>query len=166
MMGAGKTTVGQALAARRGWEFVDSDAQVEARAGRTVGEIWRADGEPGFRALESQALAEALGAAKPTVIAAAGGTVLDADNRAVLRDHWPVVWLRADPATLADRLGEGSGRPLLSTDPPGALKALAVEREPRYTEVADIVIEVDQLQPPEVVEAVEAALREQGDARS
>ncbi len=166
MMGAGKTTVGMALAQRRNWEFVDSDAQVESRAGRSVAQIWASDGERGFRALESAALAEAMAAERPAVIAAAGGTVLDAANRRQLHAHRPVVWLRADPATLAARLGDGAGRPLLGTDPPGALRALAIARDPLYIEVADIVIDVDGLQPSEVVAAAEAALDDEGDASS
>lgn len=166
MMGAGKTTVGRALAERRNWDFLDSDAQVEARAGRSVADIWAADGEPGFRALESTALAEALAAARPAVIAAAGGTVLDPSNCQLLRDHRPVVWLRADPETLATRLGDGAGRPLLGTDPVLALKTLAIERAPLYAEVADIIIDVDGLEPSAVVSATEAALAEKGDMRS
>lgn len=158
MMGAGKTTVGRALAARRGWDFVDSDAQVEARAGRTVAEIWASDGEPAFRSLESEALAGALASERPAVIAAAGGTVLDPANVSLLRSHRPVVWLRADPATLAARLGNGGGRPLLATDPATTLKELAAERDPFYAAVADAIVDVDDLTAHEVVEAVERAL--------
>src|SRR4051794_9353844 len=158
MMGAGKTTVGRALAERRNWDFLDSDAQVEARAGKTVAAIWSADGEQGFRALESTVLTEALASERPVVIAAAGGTVLDPANLELLRAHRPVVWLRADPDTLAARLGDGAGRPLLGADPPRVLKELAIEREPLYAEVADIVIDVDDLVTSEVISATEAAL--------
>src|SRR5205085_6672584 len=122
MMGVGKTTVGQAAAGRLGWDFMDSDRQVEARTGRSVAEIWRAEGEPGFRHLESEALADALASTRqrPAVIAAAGGTVLDAGNRMLLTEHPPVVWLRARPDTLAQRVGAGESRPLLAGDPAGA----------------------------------------------
>ena len=162
-MGAGKTTIGRALASNRNWEFSDSDAQVEARAGRTVADIWAAEGEKGFRTLESTALREALAAEEPAVIAAAGGTVLDPSNRALLRRHQPVVWLRADPTTLAQRLGDGTGRPLLADEPAAALKALAAEREPLYAEVADVTIDVDFLGPQKVVELIEVALRDDGE---
>lgn len=158
MMGAGKTTVGRALAERRNWDFLDSDAQVEARAGKSVAAIWSADGEQGFRALESTVLTEALAAERPAVIAAAGGTVLDPVNLERLRAHRPVVWLRADPATLATRLGDGTGRPLLGASPSEVLGALAIEREPLYAEVADVVIDVDDLETAEVISATEAAL--------
>ena len=157
MMGSGKTTVGRAAARRLGWEFVDSDRQVELRAGRPVAEIWRMDGEQRFRHLEREALAAALGSAadRPAVIAAAGGSVLDADNRALLREHPPVVWLRADAETLLGRVHGGGGhRPLLAVDAAGTLQRLNAEREPHYREVADAVIDVDTLPRHRVVDRV------------
>ena len=78
MMGSGKTRVGRQLATRLGVGFVDSDEQIERRYGRTVREIFEADGEPAFRKLEAEALAEAVGSTERSVIAAAGGVVLDA----------------------------------------------------------------------------------------
>ena len=158
MMGSGKTTVGRAAARRLGWDFLDSDQQVEARTGRTVAQIWREQGEPGFRHLEKEALADALASTAecPAVIAAAGGTVLDPTNRALLRQHPPVVWLRAQPRTLAGRVGSGRHRPLLDVDPAHALERLSAEREPCYREVADTVIDVDDLPRHLVVDQVVA----------
>jgi len=156
-MGSGKTTVGRAAARRLGWEFVDSDQQVESRTGRTVAEIWRQDGEQRFRQVEKEALAAALRSAadRPAVIAAAGGSVLDADNRALLRQHPPVVWLRAHADTLLARVRGGGGhRPLLDVDAAGTLQRLSAEREPHYREVADAVIEVDTLPRHRVVDRV------------
>lgn len=164
MMGSGKTTVGEAAARRLGWAFVDSDRQVEERAGRTVAQIWREDGEGGFRRLEAAALADALASAggAPSVIAAAGGTVLDARNRALLKAHPPVVWLRARPETLARRVGTGAGRPLLDGDPAGALVRLSAEREPLYREVASTVVDVDTMSAGEVVVQVVAVAEAAG----
>lgn len=161
MMGSGKTTTGQEAARRLGWAFCDSDHQVEARTGRTVEEIWLAEGEQGFRHLEAEALGAALSATaeRPAVIAAAGGTVLDARNRALLCSHPPVVWLRARPETLARRVGSGEGRPLLADDPAATLVRLDAERRPCYEEVATDVIDVDDLTPAEVVERVVAVAR-------
>ncbi len=158
-MGAGKTTVGRALADRLGWAFIDSDRQVEARTGRTVADIWRTEGEPGFRHLEREALEDALAATaeRPAVVAAAGGTVLDPRNRDLLRRHPPVVWLRARPETSAARVGTGETRPLLAGDPLGALQRLGAERRPFYEEVADTVVDVDDLTPDQIVERVMAA---------
>ena len=159
-MGVGKSTVGQALARRRGWDFFDSDARIEERTGRTVAEIWAAQGEPAFRRLESEVLAEALAAERPAVVAAAGGVVLDPANRARLRDCETVVWLRARPETLVPRAITGSHRPLLDTDPSGVLARLAAEREPLYAEVADVTVDVDGLAPAQVVALVEETLGE------
>jgi len=157
-MAAGKSSVGRRLAERRGWEFFDSDRQIEAITGRTVAEIWRTDGEPAFRKLEAQVLADALASTTPRVIAAAGGTVLDPQNRRLMQLHHPVVWLRARPETLAGRLGSATHRPLLDKDPAGVLATLDAARRPFYAEVADVVVDVDDLTAEQVAACVEAAL--------
>jgi len=143
MMGAGKSAVGRRLARRLDWDLLDSDRQVEELAGRSVPEIWRADGEAAFRRLESQVLADALASTTPRVIAAAGGVVLDEGNRRLLRLHRPVVWLRAPVETLIARVRKGEGRPLLDDDPAGAMRRLDAERRPLYEEVADLAVDVD-----------------------
>jgi shikimate kinase len=158
MMGAGKTTVGRALASRRGWRFFDSDDQVEAMTGHTVADIWREQGEAGFRRLEAQVLADAMSSTTPHVIAAAGGVVLDPNNRRILTQNPPVVWLRSRPQTLAGRVGTGTHRPLLDVDPAGTLARLEEERRPHYEEVATVVVDVDDLSADEVVERIEALL--------
>ncbi len=158
MMAVGKTSVGRRLAELRGWTFLDSDRQIEAITGRTVAEIWRSDGEPEFRRLEAEVLADALASATPRVIAAAGGTVLDENNRRLMESHHPVVWLRARPEVLATRVGSGNHRPLLDEDPAGVLRRLDAIRRPYYEQLADVVIDVDDLTPDQVVACVEAAL--------
>jgi len=157
MMGAGKTTVGRELAARLGWRFLDSDDLVEAATGRTVSEIFATGGEAAFRAEESRALADALSAGSPAVVSAAGGSVLDPANRRRLATAGTVVWLRAGPATLADRVGDGAGRPLLRDDPGTALAELDAVRRPLYGEVADVVVDVDDLDPSTVTDRILAA---------
>ena len=155
MMGAGKTTVASLVAERLGWSVFDSDVQVEARSGRSVAELFTAAGETGFRTLESEVLREALSPlAPPAVVAIAGGAVLDARNRRLIRDGGTVVWLRARPQTLAVRVGDGSGRPLLGVDPERSLVDLEAVRRPLYEEGADAVIDVDDLLPSEVADRV------------
>ena len=155
MMGSGKTTVGRSLAAALGRPLVDSDAQVEARTGRTVREIFESDGEAAYRVLEREALVDALAEAEPSVVAAAGGVVLDPGNRAVLQEAGTVVWLRARPEVLARRVSAGRDhRPLLGDDPLAALRRLDAERRPLYEEVADLVVDVDDLSTRQVVTAV------------
>ena len=157
MMGVGKTTVGRALAARLGWRFLDSDAMVEESTGSTVAELFASRGEDAFRAEETRALAEALSADGPAVVSAAGGSVLTPENRSLLSGVGAVVWLRADPATLAARIGTGEGRPLLADDPATALAELDAVRRPHYGEVADVIVDVDDLDPPTVVDRILAA---------
>jgi shikimate kinase len=157
MMGAGKTTTGQLVAHRLGWDYCDSDADVEALTGCTVPELFARDGEAAFRAAEAQVLATACGRDQPAVISVAGGAVLRADNRKLISDSGTVVWLRARPQKLADRVGDGAGRPLLGDDPAAAMTVLAEERAPHYAEVADEVIDVNDLSPDEVADRVLAA---------
>ncbi len=156
MMGAGKTTVGRLCAERLAWEYLDSDAQVVAGTGRTVPELFADEGEEVFRAHETRVLQEALSGEEPVVVSAAGGVVLSEDNRALLREAAMVVWLRADVGTLAGRVGEGAGRPLLDTDPATSLAALDEVRRPLYASVAHAVVDVDELSPDEVVDRVMA----------
>ena len=158
MMGAGKTTVGTALAARLGYPYLDSDEQVERHTGRTVPELFAQRGEAAFRAEEKRALAEAVTSDGPVVVSVAGGAVLDPDNRTRLRQSGTVVWLRAPVATLAQRVGDGRGRPLLGDDPAAALARLYTERRPIYADLADVVVDVELLTPEETVEQILAAL--------
>jgi shikimate kinase len=158
MMGAGKTTVGRLLADRLGCPYVDSDAAVESATGRTVPELFETEGEAAFRAAESAALAAALTADGPVVVAVAGGAVLDPANRDLLSRSGTVVWLRAEPATLAARLGDGAGRPLLDGDADAAVDRLDRVRRPLYDAVADVTVDVDGLTPVEVADQVLKAL--------
>jgi shikimate kinase len=157
MMGAGKSTVGRQLSARLGWPYVDSDAEVEQRTGRSVKEIFASAGEAAFRAEEARTIQEATTSDGPLVVSVAGGAVLDADNRRRIREGGLVVWLRAAVPTLARRVGSGAGRPLLGDDPPAALARLYQERRHLYEELADIVIDVDEMRPSEVVDRIMSA---------
>lgn len=154
MMGAGKTTVGRRLARALGRPFVDSDQQVETRTGRTVREIFETDGEPAFRALETEALADALATHAPAVIAAAGGTVLSETNRERMRTAGRVIWLRADPDVLADRVRNGAHRPLLAEDPTTVLHDLDHARRALYEEVADHIVDTAGRSPDDVLDEV------------
>ena len=154
MMGCGKTTTGSLLARRLGWDYRDSDADVEALTGRTVPEIFASDGEPAFRRVEAEVLATACSGDRPTVVAVAGGAVLNADNRSLIRGCGTVVWLRAEPHMLAERVGDGAGRPLLEGDKDEIMERLLGERAPHYAEVADAVIDVAGLTPDQVADRV------------
>lgn len=158
MMGAGKSTVGPALARRLGWAYVDSDDQVVHRTGHSIPELFAERGEAAFRAEEAQVLADAVAGEEPSVVSVAGGAVLDAGNRACMRAGGTVVWLRAAVPTLARRVGSGRSRPLLGDDPAVALARLDEQRRPLYAEVAHLVVDVDELTPDAAVERIVEAL--------
>ena len=145
LMGAGKTTVGRECARRLHRDFVDTDDVVTTMAGMAVDEIFRTAGEAHFRELERVAVADVCASPAPLVIACGGGVVLDGANRAALRASGVVVWLRAPVETLAARVGNGAGRPLLHGDPAGALARLERLREPAYEAAAHCVVDTDGL---------------------
>jgi shikimate kinase len=158
LMGAGKTTVGQRCADVLQRPFVDTDELVEAATGIPVAELFAAQGEQRFRALERQAVADAVASPTPLVISCGGGAVLDAENRRVLRAGGVVVWLRASPAELGARVGADAGavRPLLAGGAPPAatLERLASVREPAYEAAAHVHVDTDGRSVDEVVTAV------------
>jgi len=155
MMGVGKSTVGRLVAAELDRPLFDSDEMIEARTGRTVREIWSTDGEAAFRALETETLRDALAEQEPSVIAAAGGVVLDESNRSALQSpDAQVVWLLADVEVLVERVRNGMHRPLLDDDPETVLRSLYEVRAPLYQEVADAVVSVDNRTPTDVAKAV------------
>lgn len=167
LMGSGKSTCGRLAAERLGREFVDTDDVIEAAEGRTVREIWLADGEPAFRRLEQQVLLDALRAETPAVIAAAGGVVLDADNRrALVESPALVAWLFAAPEALVDRVTGGGHRPLLDDDPAATLAAMAEERAALYAEVADVTIDVSEQRVEDIVDELLHVLATFGDLPS
>jgi len=144
-MGAGKTSVARRLGKRLNRRVYDSDAMITARTGRTVAQLFDEGGEPAFRALETEALDEALRAEPPGVVAAAGGVVLSEANRARLREASAkggvVIWLRAPASVLAGRVHPGDHRPLIADDPSGTLARLAAQREDLYAAVADATVD-------------------------
>jgi shikimate kinase len=164
MMGAGKTTTGHLLAERLGWGYRDSDADVEAATGLTVPELFARDGEAAFRRAEAVVLAEACADPLPSVVSVAGGAVLSEDNRRLITSSGIVVWLRARPETLAARLGDGIGRPLLGDDPAEAVVRLSAARAPFYAEVSDVVLDVEELDPVAVADRIVDAMDATTDA--
>jgi shikimate kinase len=141
MMGAGKTTVGRLIARRLKLRFLDSDQEIEQRCGVKIPVIFEIEGEAGFRSREAQTIAE-LTALEGVVLATGGGAVLSAANRQRLAAQGTVVYLRARPEDLYERVRHDRNRPLLATqDPLTRLRELYAERDPLYSEVADVVVE-------------------------
>ncbi len=142
-MGAGKSTIGRRLSLMLQRPFWDSDPFIEEQHGLTIPEIFIAEGEAGFRALEKAAIAELTGY-PGIVLATGGGAVLDADNRRCLRERGWVVYLSASVAVQLARTRRDTHRPLLQTaDPQARLEALLAQRDPLYRDVADVIIQTD-----------------------
>ncbi|WJF90586.1 shikimate kinase [Paraburkholderia bonniea] len=140
-MGAGKTTVGRAVARRLGRPFFDSDHEIEARTGTRVPVIFDIEGEAGFREREAQVIAD-LSQQQGIVLATGGGAILREDNRALLHQRGLVIYLRANPHDLWLRTRRDRNRPLLQTeDPKARLEALFEIRDPLYRECAHFIVE-------------------------
>jgi shikimate kinase len=164
MMGVGKSSVGRRLALQLGRPFVDTDRLVEGRANKTVAQIFADDGEPAFRALESQTVCEVLDSDLWAVVAFGGGAVLDSANRALARETALVVWLQAPARELARRVSSarrhsGAARPLLASGKPtrAILDGIAREREDAYRATAHLLIDTAGRSPSQVATAVLAA---------
>jgi shikimate kinase len=158
--GAGKTTVGTVLAARLGVTFTDTDAVVEAAAGKPVADIFITDGEPEFRRLERDAVAAALDK-RDGVIGLGGGAVMDGQTRQHLAGY-RVVYLETGFTELARRVGLDRARPLLiGTNPRAQLKALLDQRLPVYDSLAWLTVGTDGRDPEEVAAEIAAAVTAQ-----
>ena len=155
--GAGKTTVGRLLAAALGVPFRDTDADVEAVAGKSIADIFFDDGEEHFRALERSAVTAAL-AEHEGVLSLGGGAVLAEQTRALLRGH-RVLFLSVGLADAAKRVGLSRDRPVLALNPRATLHALLEERLPYYREVATVEIATDGRTAEDVVAEALSALQ-------
>lgn len=154
MMGAGKSTVGRGLAQRLGLRFVDSDEEIEAQAGLSVAEMFERFGEAHFREEERWTIARLLDG-PVGVIATGGGAFAEPDTRALILERGIAVWLDVPLDTLAERVADGTHRPLLSgSDPRATLERLMAERAPFYAQ-AHLTIRGDQ--SPERIAALLAA---------
>ena len=154
--GAGKTTVGELLAKRLGVGFLDTDAAIEAVAGKPVSDIFIDDGEPAFRALERAAAAAAIGD-HDGVLCLGGGGVLDAGTQALLAGQ-QVVYLETGFAELAKRVGMDRARPLLAGNPRAQLKSLLEQRLPVYQRLAAVTVSTDGRTPEEVADEIAGSI--------
>jgi XRE family aerobic/anaerobic benzoate catabolism transcriptional regulator len=156
LRGAGKSTVGAALAARRKVPFVELDQRIEETAGLSLREIFEVHGEESYRAWERQALESILSAGRPAVLATGGGLVTHGDTYDLLRRHAVTVWLRALPEEHWDRVvTQGDHRPM-ANDPLARenLRALLARREPLYR-TADHVVDTSGLTVERIVERID-----------
>jgi shikimate kinase len=153
-MGSGKSAVGRQLARRLGLDFVDSDAEIEARTGVDIACIFDREGEAGFRARERDVL-DLLTRQPRSLIATGGGAVLDAATRERLRSRGCVVYLRTSVDQQLARTRSSTHRPLLDTpDPRGTLQRLMQQRAGLYEESADLTVDTDGRKVKTVVDEI------------
>ena len=155
---AGKSVVGTMLAGHLGAAFVDTDTDVEAVAGKPVGDIFVDDGEPAFRALERAAAEQAL-AASGAVVALGSGAVLDPGIQQLLAGQ-PVAYLAAGFTAVARRLGLDRPRVIIPGNPRGRLRSMLEERRPIYERLATFTVSSDDLAPEEIADEIAAWLAE------
>jgi shikimate kinase len=154
----GKTTLARLLAARLGCDWIDADVEIERRAGKSIAEIFAADGEPAFRDLEEQVIAD-LSARPRLVLAAGGGAPMRESSRRAMRQGGKVVWLTARPETILARMtGDATTagrRPnLTDKDPLEEIVHLLRRREPVYRESADLVVDTEQKAPEQIADEI------------
>jgi shikimate kinase len=157
LMGVGKTTVGRALARLLERPFVDSDAQLGAATGRTARELAAEVGADELHRLEGRAVLAAL-ADPPAVVAAAAAVVLDDAVASTLAREAVVVWLRADPGTLAARAVTSGHRPFVGADAHAVIAAMDHDRSDRYEAIADLVAETAACDPEALADQLAAAI--------
>ncbi|MGV3651459.1 MAG: shikimate kinase [Devosia sp.] len=157
MMGAGKTTVGRRLAQRLGRRFIDSDEEIESAAGMSIEDLFKAHGEPEFRAGEARVVSRLL--REPgVVLGTGGGAFMNAETRAEIARQAVSIWLKAELDVLFARVSRRSNRPLLKTaNPRETLKGLMDKRYPVYAE-ADVTVLSREVSQDQVAADVVAAL--------
>jgi len=158
--GTGKTTTGRRLAKIIAVPFADSDDLVERDTGRSVGEIFAADGEAAFRAAEQAAIVGALRDFDGVLSLGGGALTAAATRAAVEASGVPVVLLTAAQDTLHSRVGDAASRPLLAADPVARLAQLDRERAPVYHAVATLTVPTDSRTPGQVAATIAARLHE------
>lgn len=159
-MGSGKSSVGRILSSLTGFALVDTDTLVAQEAGQSISAIFKQHGEDHFRALETKVLQSLVGRIG-LIVATGGGVITAEENRQLLPQIGPVVWLDASPEQLHQRV-KHSKRPLLQTDNPRrTLEELYRQREPLYREATTVRIDSGNLTHRQTAEAVLAALQQQ-----
>jgi shikimate kinase len=150
-MASGKSTIGQLLASELNMPFIDTDQWIEAHTGLSVSEIFQTQGEATFRNLETQAL-KALLTQDNLILATGGGIITTLENHSLLQQHATIIYLKITPETQLQRLPNDNTRPLLATQNKlTTLVQLQMEREPLYQALAQNTINVDTLNPQEVI---------------
>ncbi len=156
--GSGKTTIGRAMAARLGCDWVDSDAEIECAAGRTIPEIFASGGESEFRERERQTIAGLIERARAghgdIVVSLGGGAVLIPEVCSIMRASGRCVWLQSDAETLIGRLRHAPRPALTDLTLDEEVRRMLEQRNPVYAGCADYEIDTGLLTPEQTVEQI------------
>lgn len=160
-MGSGKTSVGVKMSYRMKMPVEDTDKLIESREGRSISELFAAEGEAYFRRRETELLEELVKKeGNPRIYSVGGGTPVNPKNRQLLKRLGTVIWLRIRPETAYERLKSDTTRPLLQCeDPLNRIRELIAGREEAYAASADIVVDVDGLDTEEILNHIKEELR-------
>jgi shikimate kinase len=149
--GAGKSTVGQALANKLTIDFIDTDQVIENETGKTITDIFVVDGEPHFRAIELETLRRVLGLESGVISLGGGAPISEDAQEAIAHSMSHTVFLDVSLATAAPRVGFNRDRPLLLGNPRAQWQALSDNRRPIYEKLADVAIKVDDMTVDQIV---------------
>jgi shikimate kinase len=163
MMGSGKSTVGELLSQRTGWPFHDNDALLNSLFNATPREILAAGDEASLLAAEVEALRAGLAAEAPSIVSAAGGTIVDAGARELLAHSGFVVWLRAGEETILRRGEAGEHRPWPGDDRLVWIRDALTSRNASYESVANLILDADATPPEVLADQILANLERTGD---
>jgi shikimate kinase len=160
-MGTGKTVVGRELSAKLGKRFIETDELIEQKAGKSIADIFKQDGEITFREMEIE-VTKAVAGTKNAVIACGGGMVLNRINIDRLREECIIIYLTASAGVILKRTSEGTNRrPLLSvSNRLQRIRELMKLRLPYYRQAADIIINTSRLGIKTVVQRIEEELKD------
>lgn len=154
-MGCGKSTIGKKLSAILNLKFLDTDAWIEGRQGMTISEIFATKGELFFRDLETEVLQELLEKKETMVISVGGGLPVREENRRLLQQLGQVIYLKAMPETIYNRVKGDTSRPLLQTENPmEKIREMLGQREEKYQAAANRTLIVDGKDISEIVNEV------------
>jgi shikimate kinase len=157
--GAGKSTIGVALAKELSMQFVDTDQLIEKETGKSITDIFVVDGEPHFRALEVEVLKTVLTLETAVISLGGGAPISEEAQRVIKNSNSHVVFLDVSLATAAPRVGFNRDRPLLMGNPRAQWQALSDERRPIYELLADECIKVDDMSVVQIVTEIKEKLQ-------
>lgn len=158
-MGTGKTTIGKKVAKSLGFRFVDTDHLISKRAGKSIPKIFEQDGEEAFRQMETDILRECAGKSNQ-VISTGGGIVTRDENREILKTAGYVIWLKASPETIYERVRRNRNRPLLQTEnPQETIREMLEDRNDSYGSANDFEVKTDGLSLEETCFGVSESAR-------